>query len=1023
MSAQDKMDVDPADPDPPPVFDREALERELDEKYACPLSLDPELRWSRYPNRPRNHSKTLPFHTLFEDLFNPLNENKKRPVGLGNRRRQGPNGGLSTNPQERRREIIERFISRWRREVGDDIYPAFRLIIPEKDRERAMYGLKEKALGKFLVKIMKIDKNSEDGFSLLNWKLPGQSTGARMAGDFAGRCYEVISKRPFRIDVGDMTIEEVNDLLDQLSAAPREEHQLPILTEFYRRMNAEELMWLIRVILRQMKVGATEKTFFHLWHPDAETLFNVSSSLRRVCWELWNPETRLESEERGVTLMQCFQPQLAQFQMRDFKQMVEKMRPTEDDPEFWIEEKLDGERMQMHMISDDSIPGGKRFNFWSRKAKDYTYLYGNGFYDKNGALTQFIKDAFRDGVENVILDGEMITWDPEQDAPVPFGTLKTAAISEQRNPFAGGQRPLLRVFDILLLNDRPLTRYTLRDRRKALEASISPVHRRLELLDYSVGTKPADIEARLREVVAQASEGLVIKNPRSAYHLNERNDDWIKVKPEYMTEFGESLDCLIIGGLYGSGRRGGSLSSFLCGLRLDDPQAPEGEKSQKFLSFFKVGGGLTANDYATIRHLTDGKWTDWDPKRPPNQYIDLGGGASLQRERPDVWIRPCDSVVVEVKAAEVTTSDDYGCNMTLRFPRFKRLRLDKNWETALSFQEFLDLRATIEQDRKEKAFKVDNERQMKRRGQQRKKVITVAGYHAKDVNGITVGGPLGNVFAGLTFYIMTESTHPEKRSKVELEELVKANGGKIVQTHNAVENTVCVAERRTVKVASLEKRGDKEIVKPLWLFDCIQQARADFAKGLPELVVPLEMDRHMYFVPADKKDRYMDTVDEFGDSYARDTTVEELRTLMTKMGHLDATASTVRKAHDLIDAESQNDVPGWMFSGTTIYFYPSSDGDDVPHHDHYQNNTANQFMLLQRVRTTAEFAGATIATDLTDKAITHVVVVSGPALAPLRQTIAQRSNKVPRLVTPAWIQESWTEGTRLDEERFAPGLA
>jgi hypothetical protein len=214
----------------------------------------------RYPNRPHNHSETLPFHVLFKDLFNPLNENKKKPVGLAaNRKRQGPHSGQSTNPHEVRRAIIERFISRWRREVGDDIYPAFRLIIPEKDRERAMYGLKEKALGKFLVKIMKIDKNSEDGFNLLNWKLPGQTTASRMAGDFTGRCFEVLSKRPVLTDVGNMTIGEVNDLLDQLSAASKEENQLPIMEHFYRNMNAEEMMWLIRLILRQMKVGATER--------------------------------------------------------------------------------------------------------------------------------------------------------------------------------------------------------------------------------------------------------------------------------------------------------------------------------------------------------------------------------------------------------------------------------------------------------------------------------------------------------------------------------------------------------------------------------------------------------------------------------------------------------------------------------------------------------------------------------------------------------------------------------------------
>lgn len=80
------------------------------------------------------------------------------------------------------------------------------------------------------------------------------------------------------------------------------------------------------------------------------------------------------------------------------------------------------------MISDNEIPGGKRFGFWSRKAKEYTYLYGNGFEDPNSALTRHLKEAFDEGVENIILDGEMITWDPEQDAMVPFGYVQLGAI-------------------------------------------------------------------------------------------------------------------------------------------------------------------------------------------------------------------------------------------------------------------------------------------------------------------------------------------------------------------------------------------------------------------------------------------------------------------------------------------------------------------------------------------------------------------------------------------------------------------
>ena len=791
---------------------------------------------ARYPHRPHNMHRTLPFHDLFLTLFDPLNVNRKKPIGGGRSRRQtGPNTNAHLSPHEIRRNIIERFISRWRKEVGNDIYPAFRLIVPEKDRDRAMYGLKEKTIGKLLVRIIGIDKSSEDAYNLINWKLPGRHASAS-AGDFAGRCFEVISKRPIRTEVGDMSVAEVNEMLDKLSMASKEEDQYPIFEQFYRRMNADELLWLIRMILRQMKVGATERTFFDIWHPDAENLFNVSSSLRRVCWELYDPSVRLEQDRYSITLMQCFQPQLAAFQMNSFEKMVSKMKPADDDNTFWIEEKLDGERMQMHMIDDDSVPGGKRFAFWSRKAKDYTYLYGNGFEDENGGLTRQLREAFHDSVRNIILDGEMITWDMEQDSMVPFGTLKTAALAEQKNPFAGGQRPLYRVFDCLYLNDRPLTSYTLRDRRKALDASVNPVLRRLEVHSYTEAQSAAEIDPVLRQVVAEASEGLVLKNPRSMYKLNERNDDWIKVKPEYMTEFGESLDCIVVGGYYGSGSRGGGLSSFLCGLRIDEKQIKAGANPQKCYSFFKVGGGMTSSDYAAIKHETEGKWQKWDSKKPPTEYIELGGG-DKQYERPDVWIKPEDSLVVCVKAASVATTEQFRMGLTLRFPRFKRLRPDKDWKSALSIQEFVDLKATAEREKNDKQFQIDDERRKLRAPtRKRKKALTVVGEDEKVM--APFAGPVTKVFEGLTFFIITESAKPVKKSKNELEQLVKANGGAIVQSQNAKPNVICVADREPVKVRSIKKEGKMSIVRPSWLLDCIKQSEID--RGRPNFLLPRE---------------------------------------------------------------------------------------------------------------------------------------------------------------------------------------
>ena len=945
----------------------------------------------KYPNRPHNHSKTLPFHELYLTLFNPLNENKKKPTGPVAARRKGPNGTHNT-PHEIRRSIIERFINRWKKEVGNDIYPAFRLIVPEKDRDRAMYGLKEMTLGKLLVRVMKIDKNSEDGYNLLHWKLPGVKSASAMAGDFAGRCFEVISKRPMRTTPGKMTIAEVNELLDRLSVAQKEENQLPIMQQFYNRMNAEELMWLIRMILRQMKVGATEKTIFDIWHPDAENLFNISSSLRRVCWELYDTTVRLEGDDRGIHLMQCFQPQLAAFQMKSMEQMVSKMKPTEEDSAFWIEEKLDGERMQLHMVEDDETPGGKRFGFWSRKAKDYTYLYGNGFEDENASLTHQIKGAFHEGVRNIILDGEMITWNPTEDKIVPFGSLKTAAISEQQNPFANGKRPLFRVFDCLYLNDVDLTRYTLRKRREALTTSVESVHRRLEIHKYHEAQQASEIEPLLREVVAGSSEGLVLKNPRSPYRLNERNDDWIKVKPEYMTEFGEALDCVVIGGYYGSGKRGGMLSSYLCGLRVDDAQVKLGVNPQKCYSFFKVGGGFSADDYAQVRHRTEGKWIDWDPKKPPTEFVELAGG-DRQHERPDVWIHPEDSVVLAVKAASISPSGQFKLNWTLRFPRFKKLRTDKDWKSALSIEDFYQLKNQVEEEQKEKQFKIDDERR-KRSSRKRKREVVIQGQ--EKVVATPYAGPATKVFDGLNFFIMTDALKPIQKNKAELEQLVKANGGNVVASEKDPD-TILIADRKLVKVASLQKKDERNLIRPSWLLDCVKQSEIDI--GRPNFLLPLE-PQHLFYTVSSDVGKFDDNVDEYGDSYAKDLTPEELLALFKK---IPTTFEDEFVSADLLEQLNEHghdldSMPGLMFQGVKAFC-----ADVSPE--------ASRILA---------FAGGEISDSLNDETLTHVVVSEDThGVKEIRKAISSRQ-KLPRLVRSEWILDSWKEKTRLDEERELP---
>lgn len=428
---------------------------------------------------------------------------------------------------------------------------------------------------------------------------------------------------------------------------------------------------------------------------------------------------------------------------------------------FYIEEKMDGERIQLHM--DDY---GKAFRFYSRKAKDYTYLYGNSLDSVRGGLTKNLKGTFHENVKSCILDGEMVAWDPYSQTVVPFGSVKTAAMNEvnSRNLI----HPLFLVFDILYLNGQPLVDFKLSERRKALQTVVKEAKNYLKVLPYMDASTDLEIMDCLKKVIETASEGLVIKNPDSPYRVSERNLDWVKHKPDYLEEFGENLEVCIVGGYYGNGHRSKILASFLCALRVDKG----GDDEPEFWSFCKVGGGLTAIDYKTIQHLTEGKWHNWSRTNPPVEFIKMAGKYN-DREVPDKWIKPQDSIVIQIKGAQVITTQQFRTTKTIRFPRFVKIREDKDWKTCLSFTDFMKLEKEVEIKISTKT-KLHNKRVNPSRIVKKRKIIQ---YSPGTFNG-TVDS---YIFDGYTFYILSDQEKPLiKRNR--LEEMVLQNGGRVAQT-------------------------------------------------------------------------------------------------------------------------------------------------------------------------------------------------------------------------------------------------
>lgn len=98
---------------------------------------------------------------------------------------------------------------------------------PQRDRERPVYRLKEANLARAYIEVLGLDKNGDAAKHLKNWKTPVEGQVScpsclatdrqeNTSGDFARVAYHEIKARS-TVDVGTLTIADVNNILDKLA--------------------------------------------------------------------------------------------------------------------------------------------------------------------------------------------------------------------------------------------------------------------------------------------------------------------------------------------------------------------------------------------------------------------------------------------------------------------------------------------------------------------------------------------------------------------------------------------------------------------------------------------------------------------------------------------------------------------------------------------------------------------------------------------------------------------------------------
>ncbi len=324
-----------------------------------------------------------------------------------------------------------------------------------------------------------------------------------------------------------------------------------------------------------------------------------------------------------------------------------------------VEDKYDGIRAQAH------VRGGE-VKFFSRTRDEITESFPE------------LPDALAGVPQDAILDGEIVAWEDSGRAR-PFSVLQQRLGRKKVNQQMLREIPVAYlVFDVLYANGKLLIDLPLRERGRMLDSLLAAerkvVHHRDTESQRKTGqgrlafekeqqetataariirapvfhaSSPEELEELFAAAQARGNEGLMIKDPASAYTPGKRGKSWLKMKRELAT-----LDVVVTAVEYGHGKRVGVLSDYTFAVWDED--------KAHLVNIGKAYSGLTDAEIAEM--------TQWFLE---HTIEDQGFRRTVEPK-----------IVLEVAFNNMMQSDRHDSGFALRFPRIVRLRPDKLPEDA-----------------------------------------------------------------------------------------------------------------------------------------------------------------------------------------------------------------------------------------------------------------------------------------------------------------------------------------------------
>ncbi|KAI9041228.1 putative DNA ligase I [Aspergillus affinis] len=397
----------------------------------------------------------------------------------------------------------------------------------------------------------------------------------------------------------------------------------------------------------------------------------------------------------GLQLHVPLRPMLGSI-TRDLSDMLTKLQGRDFSCEF----KYDGQRAQVHCDESGKV------SIFSRHLENMTEKYPD--------LVSLVPQIRGESVSSFILEGEVVAVDQGTGDLQAFQVLTNRA---KKSVDIGTIKVnvCLFAFDLMYMNGEPLLDRSFRERRELLRSLFVEIPNRFTWVK-SIDATSGDSETVLdffKNATDTKCEGIMVKvldnlptngnaeasvdgtkeseqQPQpssttenkkpakgtrrkallSTYEPDKRLDSWLKVKKDYSTS-SETLDLIPVAGWHGSGRKAKWWSPILLAVR--NPETGTLEAVTKCMS------GFTDKFYQANKD----KYTEGSANvisRP--SYVEYAG-------EPDIWFEPQE--VWEMAFADITLSPTYTAaiglvsderGLSLRFPRFLKVREDKSIDEA-----------------------------------------------------------------------------------------------------------------------------------------------------------------------------------------------------------------------------------------------------------------------------------------------------------------------------------------------------